>query len=129
MEERNVPGIFRHFKGNYYAALAIAKDSETKEEVVVYRALYGEGALWVRPRRMWEETVERDGKKQPRFAFLRPLDPAFVARLVSADLNGEEMRELLDALSSGKGRDKNAAGEIPFSEGAGFGGSAKHEKA
>ena len=103
MEERNVPGIFRHFKGNYYAALAIAKDSETLEEVVVYRALYGEGALWVRPRRMWEETVEREGKKQPRFAFLRPLDPALAARLLSADSDGEEMREVLDALSFEKG--------------------------
>ena len=53
------PGRYRHFKGN-----------ETEEEMVVYRALYGEGGLWVRPAAMWLETVTRDGVTQPRFTYI-----------------------------------------------------------
>ena len=56
------PGRYRHFKGNEYEVLYLARHSETLEEMVVYRALYGEGGLWVRPLSMWSETVERDGK-------------------------------------------------------------------
>ena len=56
------PGRYRHFKGNEYEVIGTAKHSETLEEMVVYRALYGEFGLWVRPAKMWEETVERDGK-------------------------------------------------------------------
>ena len=63
-------GKYRHFKGNEYEVLAIAKHSETLEEMVVYRALYGEGGVWVRPLCMWEEVVERDGKQMPRFTFI-----------------------------------------------------------
>ena len=62
------PGKYRHFKGNEYEVLGTARHSETEEELVVYRALYGEGGLWVRPVSMWEETVERDGKVFRRFA-------------------------------------------------------------
>ena len=61
------PGRYRHFKGNEYEVLGTARHSETEEELVVYRALYGEGGLWVRPVSMWEETVERDGKVFRRF--------------------------------------------------------------
>lgn len=61
------PGIYRHFKGNRYEVIGTAKHSETLEEMVVYRALYGEGGLWVRPASMWNETVERDGKVFQRF--------------------------------------------------------------
>ncbi len=61
------PGRYRHFKGNEYEVLGTAKHSETLEEMVVYRALYGEGGLWVRPASMWEETIERDGKTFRRF--------------------------------------------------------------
>ena len=61
------PGRYRHFKGNEYEVLGTAKHSETEEELVVYRALYGEGGLWVRPVSMWNETVERDGKVFRRF--------------------------------------------------------------
>ena len=61
------PGIYRHFKGNYYELLGVARHSETLEELVVYRALYGERGLWVRPLSMWNETVMRDGKPVPRF--------------------------------------------------------------
>ena len=93
--EGKIPGIYRHFKGNYYTALSVAKDSETLEEVVVYRALYGDGALWVRPRKMWEESVEREGKTQPRFSFVREIAPEFAARLAVLPLAGEELRTLL----------------------------------
>ena len=61
---------FRHFKGNLYRLEGFAKDSETLEEMVVYRALYGDGGLWVRPAKMFFETIERDGKKMKRFELL-----------------------------------------------------------
>jgi len=61
------PGRYRHFKGNEYELIGVAKDSETMQEVVVYRALYGERGLWVRSAKMFAETVERDGKTMPRF--------------------------------------------------------------
>ena len=63
-------GKYRHFKGNEYEVLGIAKNSETLEETVVYRALYGERELWVRPASMWNEIVERDGKSFKRFEFI-----------------------------------------------------------
>ncbi len=61
------PGRYRHFKGNEYEVIGVAKHSETLEEMVVYRALYGERGLWVRPAAMWNEIVERDGKRFQRF--------------------------------------------------------------
>ena len=64
------PGRYRHFKGKEYEVLGIACHSETEEELVVYRALYGDFGLWVRPVRMWNETVERDGKTFRRFTYL-----------------------------------------------------------
>ncbi len=63
-------GKYRHFKGNEYEVIAIAKHSETGEELVVYRALYGEGEVWVRPLRMWNETVERGGQIYQRFTYI-----------------------------------------------------------
>ena len=63
-------GRYRHFKGNEYEVIGTAKHSETLEEYVVYKALYGEGGLWVRPAEMWNETVERDGKTFKRFEFI-----------------------------------------------------------
>lgn len=69
MEELKL-GRYRHFKGNEYEVLGIARHSETEEEMVVYRALYGEGGLWVRPAAMWNETVERDGKSLKRFTYI-----------------------------------------------------------
>ena len=62
------PGRYRHFRGNEYEVLGMAFHSETQEPMVVYRALYGEGGVWVRPAIMWGETVEHEGKKVPRFA-------------------------------------------------------------
>ena len=61
------PGRYRHFKGNEYQVLGVARHSETEEEMVVYRALYGEGGLWVRPAAMWSEIVDHDGYRGPRF--------------------------------------------------------------
>ena len=61
------PGLYRHFKGNLYRLLYVAKHSETLEEMVVYQALYGEQGIWVRPASMWNEHVERDGYSGPRF--------------------------------------------------------------
>ena len=63
-------GRYRHFKGNEYEVLCIAKHSETQEEMVVYKALYGDGGVWVRPACMWNETVEWDGKTFPRFTYI-----------------------------------------------------------
>ena len=69
MEEIRL-GKYRHFKGNEYEVIAIAKHSETTEDMVVYKALYGEGGLWVRPASMWNETVERDGRVFKRFEYI-----------------------------------------------------------
>ena len=63
-------GKYRHFKGNYYEVIGIASHSETMEPMVVYRALYGEGGLWVRPAAMWTETVNREGYHGPRFQYI-----------------------------------------------------------
>ncbi len=63
-------GKYRHFKGNEYEVIGIAKNSETLEETVVYKALYGERELWVRPASMWNETVEREGKTYKRFTYI-----------------------------------------------------------
>lgn len=68
MSEPNIKrGIYRHFKGNRYEVLGLARHSETEEWMVVYRALYGEHGLWVRPASMWLEMVERDGITHQRF--------------------------------------------------------------
>lgn len=64
------PGRYRHFKGNMYEVIGVAKHSESLEEMVVYRALYGSGDLWVRPASMWDETIERDGRVFKRFEFI-----------------------------------------------------------
>ena len=63
-------GRYRHFKGNEYRVLGMARHSETLEEMVVYQALYGEHGIWVRPAHMWNETVDRDGYCGPRFAYI-----------------------------------------------------------
>lgn len=63
-------GKYRHFKGMEYEVIEVAKCSETLEPFVVYRALYGEHGLWIRPLKMFLETVERDGEEKPRFTYL-----------------------------------------------------------
>ena len=61
-------GTYRHYKGNLYEVLGVARHSETEEQLVVYRALYGEGGLWVRPLAMFQEQVPGDSGLVPRFA-------------------------------------------------------------
>ena len=65
------PGRYRHYKGNLYEVIGIARHSETEEEMVVYRKLYGDHSLWVRPLTMFQEQVEVNGRLVPRFT---PLD-------------------------------------------------------
>ena len=67
-------GVYRHYKGNLYQVIDVARHSETEQEHVVYRTLYGDYSLWVRPLDMFVETVEADGKSQPRFAFVESSD-------------------------------------------------------
>jgi hypothetical protein len=64
------PGRYRHYKGNEYEVIAIARHSETEEKMVVYRQLYGDHSLWVRPLAMFVEEVPVDGRKVPRFEWI-----------------------------------------------------------
>ena len=67
------PGRYRHYKGKDYEVLYLARHSETEEQMVVYRALYGDFGIWVRPASMWSEFVEHEGQQVPRF---RPISGA-----------------------------------------------------
>ena len=74
MTEKNISqGIYRHYKGNLYQVLHTAQHSETEEMLVVYRCLYGEYGVWVRPLSMFSETVEVEGKQVPRFELTKAL--------------------------------------------------------
>lgn len=64
------PGRYRHYKGNEYEVLHLARHSETEEPLVIYRALYGEGGIWARPASMWNEWIEKDGTRVRRFAYI-----------------------------------------------------------
>jgi hypothetical protein len=68
------PGRYRHYKGQDYEVIGCARHSETEEELVVYRALYGDRGLWVRPIAMFAEQLSIDGKSVPRFSFLQEAD-------------------------------------------------------
>lgn len=72
MEKQAVikPGRYRHYKGNEYEVIGIGTHSETMEAMVIYRPLYGEGGLWVRPASMWNEIIEKDGKNNKRFEYI-----------------------------------------------------------
>ena len=70
MMEKIKLGRYQHFKGKQYLVIEIAKHSETMEEMVVYRALYGDGGVWVRPMSMWNEEVEVDGGRLKRFTYI-----------------------------------------------------------
>jgi len=70
-------GIYRHYKGQSYRVIGIARHSETMEELVVYQALYGDHGLWVRPAAMFAETVELEGEPIPRFALIEAMPPQF----------------------------------------------------
>jgi cupin 2 domain-containing protein len=67
-----IPGHYRHYKGNKYAVVGMARHSETQEELVVYRQEYGDHGLWVRPKRMFAETLDVAGRETPRFEYLGP---------------------------------------------------------
>ncbi|WLP94305.1 DUF1653 domain-containing protein [Psychrobacter sp. M13] len=74
MTKRTIPqGIYRHYKGNLYQVLHTAQHSETEEALVVYRCLYGEYNIWVRPLSMFSETITRDGQQIPRFELIKAL--------------------------------------------------------
>lgn len=66
-----IGGIYQHYKGNMYKVLEIAKHSETLEDMVVYKAMYGDRVVWVRPLLMFEEIIEKDGKMIERFKFIK----------------------------------------------------------
>ncbi len=66
-----INGIYRHYKGNLYKVSGLAKHSETEEDLVVYMQLYGDYAIWVRPMKMWNEIIEKDGKKYKRFELIK----------------------------------------------------------
>jgi len=63
-------GIYRHYKGNEYEVIGFSKHSETLEDMVIYKALYGEGGTWVRPLSMWDNPIEMDGKTVKRFEYI-----------------------------------------------------------
>ena len=69
------PGRYRHFKGNEYEVVGVARHSETDERLVVYRPLYGAGGLWVRPLALFAGEVLVNGHPVPRFAYLGPIEP------------------------------------------------------
>ena len=76
MENETIkPGKYRHFKGKEYEVLFLARHSETEETMVVYRKLYDDYSLWVRPASMWNETVERDGQVMRRFTYIGESTP------------------------------------------------------
>ena len=67
-------GIYRHYKGNLYQVIEVATHSETQEQLVVYRTLYGDYSMWVRPLEMFGELIQVDGQEVPRFTFIEPSD-------------------------------------------------------
>lgn len=72
MNDELPPGRYRHYKGKDYVVLGVARHSETEEELVVYRQDYGDRSLWVRPKSMFLGTVEVEGQRRPRYAYLGP---------------------------------------------------------
>jgi len=77
MDTEIVPGKYRHYKGNDYQVYGVAQHSESQEMLVVYRALYGDFDLWVRPLSMFQETVSVGGEEIPRFSLLEKLSPQY----------------------------------------------------
>lgn len=67
-------GIYRHYKGNLYQVIEVATHSETQDQLVVYRTLYGDYSMWVRPLEMFEESIRVDGQEVSRFTFIEPSD-------------------------------------------------------
>lgn len=88
-------GLYQHFKGAYYQVIDVAKHSETEEALVVYRALYGEQGVWVRPLSMFIETIERDGVVKPRFAYLNPQTDVLELTVLNVKLGQESQFEVV----------------------------------
>ena len=114
------PGKYRHYKGKDYEVIAIARHTETEEAMVVYKALYGDGGIWVRPASMWNETVERAGKTYRRFYRLDRIERVekyeklFDEAVISHD--AERLRLLSAYYTSGEWREDYEAderGELP----------------
>lgn len=85
------PGIYQHFKGNFYEVVAHAHNSETLEELVIYRALYGECGTWVRPAHMFLEPVVVNGETKSRFTYVSSQDSvAFLVGELSAEVVRKE---------------------------------------
>ena len=84
-------GLYRHYKGNNYFVFEVATHSETREQLVVYRCLYGDYSWWVRPLGMFMETVEFEGKTIPRFGFVRNLSEVDVVSYLAPQLREFEV--------------------------------------
>jgi len=115
-----LPGRYRHFKGNAYEVIGVARHSETEEPMVVYRALYGDGGLWVRPASMWNEQITRDGKTHHRFYRLDRIERVekYERLFDEADTSHdpEKLRLLDEYYTSGEWREDYEAderGELP----------------
>lgn len=93
-------GLYQHFKGAYYRVMELAKHSETEETLVVYRALYGEKGVWVRPLTMFMETVERDGVLKPRFNYIDPQTEVLEVAILNVKFGQEHQFE--EAFSQAK---------------------------
>ena len=113
-------GRYRHFKGKDYEVIAIARHSETEEAMAVYKALYGEQGIWVRPASMWNETVERDGKAYRRFYRLDRIERVEKYEQMFDEATAHPTQENISLLetyyTSGKWRDDYEAderGELP----------------
>lgn len=90
-----IPGRYRHYKGKEYEVLSIARHSETEEEMVLYRTLYGDFGQWVRPASMFVENVEVNGVIQPRFAYLGPMSSAQPVHVTDLPLTGTQVSQPL----------------------------------
>ncbi len=78
-ESSLTPGLYQHYRGNFYQVIGLCRHSETLEELVVYQQLYGGFGVWVRPFKMFTETVEHEGQVVPRFKFIKPILSQFPA--------------------------------------------------
>ena len=87
-------GLYRHFKGNCYRVLCIARHSETTEPMVVYQALYGDRGVWIRPADMWNEAVERGGKTYQRFRPLSALERVTYYEQIFDELSAAAREEI-----------------------------------
>lgn len=67
-------GLYQHYNGEYYHVMGICRHSETLEEMIIYRKLYGDYSLWARPKQMFEENIMHEGCERPRFQFIRTMD-------------------------------------------------------